>query len=122
MQKYEDKKVVRLNFQNKNIYNGNGGGGDDMEKRIQNIENDIKVIKNDLNGNNNEIKNISNQFGNLEKLINDKFSIINDRFNNLNDRFNNMYESLANHISYRGLFGLLGFFTAVIGLFIKYIH
>ena len=122
MQKYEDKKVVRLNFKDKKRYNSNGGGGDDMEERIIKLEADVGSIKEIVKDHNNRFDKIDARFENLEKLINDKFSIINDRFNNLNDRFNNMYESLANRVSYQGLLAMLAGFTAVIGFLIKYFH
>lgn len=94
---------------------------DDMEERIIKLEADVGSIKEIVKDHNNRFDKIDARFENLEKLINDKFSIINDRFNNLNDRFNNMYESLENHVSYKGLFGMFAFFTAVIGFFIAII-
>lgn len=77
---------------------------DDMEERIQNIENDIKVIKNDLNENTNKLKKFSIKLESSEELINIKLD--------------NLKE---NYISYKGLFGMLAGFTAVIAFFIAII-
>ena len=75
-----------------------------MEERIQNIENDIKVIKNDLNENTNKLKKFSIKLESSEELINIKLD--------------NLKE---NYISYKGLFGMLAGFTAVIAFFIAII-
>ncbi|WP_232342225.1 hypothetical protein [Commensalibacter sp. W8163] len=79
-----------------------------MEERIQNIENDIKVIKNDLNENTNKLKKISIKLESSEELINIK----------LDNLLDNLKE---NYISYKGLFGMLAGFTAVIAFFIAII-
>lgn len=96
---HEDNKLTgilytKYNDQCNNGYNDNSGGGDDMEKRIQNIENDIKVIKKDLNENTNKLEKISTKLDNLKE----------------------------NCISYKELLAMLAGFTAIIGFFIRYIH
>lgn len=97
-----------FNNRNKNDGNDNGGGGDDMEKRLSKLEAGIDYIKEKLISHDarlDKIENISTKLEFSEKVINIKLD--------------NLKE---NCISYKGLFGMFAVFTAIIGFLIKFIH
>lgn len=100
---------TKYNDQCNNGYNDNSGGGDDMEERIIKLEADVGSIKEIVKDHNNRFDKIDARLESSEKLINIK----------LDNLLDNLKE---NYISYKGLFGMLAVFTAVIGFLIKYFH
>lgn len=105
----DHRNSIGLHTKNKKSYNGNGGGGDNMEERIIKLEADVGSIKEIVKDHNNRFDKIDARLESSEKLINIK----------LDNLLDNLKE---NYISYKGLFGMLAVFTAVIGFLIKYFH
>ena len=58
----DHRNSIGLHTKNKKSYNGNGGGGDDMEKRLSNLEAGIGDIKEKLISHDNEFKKIDDKF------------------------------------------------------------
>lgn len=101
-----DPSIVRNYNSNSN---GGGNGGNNMEERIIKLEADVGSIKEIVKDHNNRFDKIDARLESSEKLINIK----------LDNLLDNLKE---NYISYKGLFGMLAVFTAVIGFLIKFIH
>lgn len=62
---------IDFHKKNKKSYNGNGGGGDDMEKRLSNLEAGIGYIKEKLISHDNEFKKIDDKLGEINKNFNE---------------------------------------------------
>ena len=67
----DHRNSIGLHTKNKKSYNGNGGGGDDMEKRLSNLEAGIGYIKEKLISHDNEFKKIDDKLGEINKNFNE---------------------------------------------------
>jgi len=103
-------------------YNGNGGGDNDMEKRLLKLETGIDFIKDKLSSHDDEFKKIDNRFDKIDARLDKTENIYTNLESSvkvINTKLDNLKE---NCISYKGLFGMFAVFTTIIGFFIKYFH
>lgn len=114
MQKYEDKKVVRLNFKDKKRYNSNGGGGDDMEERIIKLEADVGSIKEIVKDHNIRFDKIDTRFDKID----DKFNEYNKQLFIMNGTLGEIKNQLTYTLTYKNL---IKYTSSILALLIAFI-